>query len=546
VSLNPLHERSNLFTAGTGAQLVARFFGATLTMAALALSARTAAAQALDEAPRPPTPVAQPSTQPATAPTPDAPLIPPRAAPVDAAAAAAGASSSPVAQPLPPALHDDVAALRQEVEQLRKEVAAQKAFEPSPPVAKAPATPNSKSPKPLGYEEYWPWVLPPEGLSVAGYVQGQYETHQDAEDQLSASGSTLNKDRFSIRRARLSATGEWEYAAVTLQLDANTTNGPQVDLRKAEASLQYRPDRTRPPLIMATMGLFDIPFGYENVEAEHTRFFMEPSTAWQALFPGKADLGVRLAGAVGFFRYTLAIQNGEPLGESSSYVEQDPNSGKDVVARFGFDTTPRPNVQLAGGFSGLTGEGFHAGTLGSGSSLQWHDVNGDGAVQANELVGVAAQSATASQNFNRWAVGADLRTSIRWWPGVAKLSAELVIAQNLDRGLYVADPVLTGLDQRELGFVIAAQQEVTRWGIVGVKFDTYDPNSNLFDKRGGSLIPYSEAIRTVSPMVGLVLPDRARFVVQYDFIHNAYARNALGVPTTLADNILTLRLQVQL
>jgi Phosphate-selective porin O and P len=382
---------------------------------------------------------------------------------------------------------------------------------------------------------------------VPAYIQGQYETHQDAQDQLSANGSILNKDRFSIRRARVGLTGEWQFAAIALQLDANTTNGPQVDLRKAEASLQYRPDRTRPPLIMATLGLFDIPFGFDNVEAEHTRFFMEPTTATQAFFPGKADVGARLAGALGFFRWTLAIMNGEPLGAASPYVEQDPNSAKDVIARFGFDTQPRSNLQIAGGMSGLTGEGFHPGSLASGSSLQWHDINGDGAVQpGDELVGVPAQAGAPSQNFTRWAIGADLRTSIRWWPGIAKVSAEITLAQNLDRSLYVADPVLTGLNQQELGFYVAAQQEITRWGIVGLRFDYYNPNSNLFDKRGGSLIPYSEAIQTVSPMIGLVLPDRARFVVQYDIIHNAYARSAVGVPASLADNVLTLRLQVQL
>jgi hypothetical protein len=457
-------------------------------------------------------------------------------------------------QPAPPPSHidDDVAALREEVHSLRAEVEAQKKAEqaapapvPTPPPP-PPAPGATQRTKPLGHEEFWPWVLPPEGVSVGGFVQSQYEAHQDSQDQLNANGGTLNKDRFSIRRARVAVTGEWEYAAMVVQLDANTTNGPQVDLRKAEASLQYRPDRTLPPMLMATLGLFDIPFGFETDETSHTRYFMETTTASSALFPGQADLGLRLAGALGFFRWTIAVQNGEPIGEASPYVAQDPNAGKDIIARFGFDAHPRRDLQLAGGVSGLTGQGFHPGNIPSGSSLQWHDINGDGAVQPNELVGVDSQSGTASQNFNRWAVGGDFRTSVRWWPGVLKFYTELVLAQNLDRGLYVADPILTGLDQRELGFYVAALQEVTRWGIVGVRYDYYDPNSNLFDKRGGSLIPYSEAIQTVSPLVGLVLPDRARLLLQYDIIHNAYARDAVGVPTSLANNVLTLRLQVQL
>jgi hypothetical protein len=488
---------------------------------------------------------------------------PANAPPASGAATAPPPAEAPLIQAQPPAAQppaappaDDLAALRAEVRALRAEVDARNK-EPqtsyaAPPATPTPAKPDAAisglSPKPLGYEEFWPWVLPPDGLSVGGFVQAQYENHEDSQDQLNANGGILNKDRFSIRRARVSATGEWEYAAVTLQLDANTTNGPQVDLRKAEASLQYRPDRSKPPMIMATLGLFDIPFGFENVEASHTRYFMEPSTASQALFPGQADLGVRLAGALGFFRYTLALQNGEPIGEATPYVAQDPNAAKDVIARFGFDSQPSRRVQVAGGVSGLTGTGFHPGILASGPSLGWRDTNGNGVVDTGngEIVGVPAQSATPSQNFNRWAVGADLRTSIRWWPGVLKLYGELILAQNLDRGQYVADPILTGQDQRELGFYVAALQEVTRWGIVGIRYDYYDPNSNFFDKRGGSLIPSSEVIQTVSPLVGLVLPDRARLLFQYDFISNSYARSAIGIPTQLADNVLTLRLQVQL
>jgi hypothetical protein len=397
----------------------------------------------------------------------------------------------------------------------------------------------------------WPWILPPEGISSSAYVQGQYENHQDSQDQLNQNGQLLNKNRFSIRRARVSLTGEWEYAATTLELDANTTNGPQVDLHKAEASLQYRPDRSKPPILMGTMGLFDIPFGYETPEPSRTRFFMEPTTASSALFPGQADLGLRLAGALGFFRWTIAAMNGEPQGAASPYVLQDPIDAKDVIFRFGFDDLPLRDLHVAGGVSALRGKGFHAGNLPSGSSLQWHDINEDGLVQPDEIVGVPAQGGTPSQTFDRWAVGADVRAHFRWWPGVAKIYAEFVLAQNLDRALYVADPISSGLDQRELGFYAAAVQEVTRFGLVGLRLDYYDPNSNAFDKRGGSLIPYSEAIKTISPLIGLVLPDgdrsdRAKLLLQYDIISNAYARTAEGVPTNLKDNVWTLRLQVGL
>ncbi len=507
---------------------VLRFRRASLAWVAVVLSSRLAAAQTSEPTPPPPGPPAAGPDPVVVAPVAAAPVV----APPPVVTASPASSAPPRA--------DDVAALREEVRLLRAEVESRRDEHPAPPPA--PSVP----PRPLGYESVWPWMLPPEGISTASYVQAQYETHQDSQDQLSANGTTLNQDRFSIRRARVGLTGEWEYAALALQLDANTTNGPQVDLRKAEASLQYRPDRAHPPLLMATLGLFDTPFGYELDESPHKRFFMERSTASRAFFPGEPDLGVRFAGALGFFRWTIAAQNGEPLGEASPYVEQDPNSGKDVIFRFGFDSTPLPRFQLAGGVSALGGEGFSPGNVASGSSVQFHDMNGNGAIDASELVPVNGQTATPSQNFNRWAVGADLRTNFKTLLGVTKIYGEFVLAQNLDRGLYVANPVTTGLDQRELGFYVAAVQEVTRWAVIGLRYDFYDPNSNVFDRRSGMLIPYSEAIKTVSPLVALVLPDRARLLLQYDIIHNAYARSAVGVPTSLADNVLTLRLQVEL
>jgi hypothetical protein len=416
---------------------------------------------------------------------------------------------------------------------------------PTPPSTPAPA-PAAQQPRPLGYEAFWPWVLPPEGITSGAYLQSQYDWVQSSQDQLTQSGGLLNKDRFLIRRARASVVGEWEYAAFAVELDANTTNGPQVDLRKAEASLQYRPDRARPPLVMATLGQFDTPFGYELVESPRTRWFMERSTASQGWWPGEPDLGVRLAGALGFFRWTIAALNGEPLGESTPYALQAPLSAKSVVFRLGFDTTPRPDLQLAGGISSLRGRGFDPGTPSTKTGIQYTDIFGNGTVTLSDFSPVPAAAGTPAKTFERWAVGADVRLNYRWWPGVLKVYGEFMLGSNMDRGQYYADPVLTGIDQRELGYYFGALQEITRYGIVGLRFDHYDPNSNAFDKRYGQLLPYSQAIDTTSLLGGLTLPDRARLVLQYDIVRNQLARDGVGLPKNLPSNACTLRLQVQL
>jgi hypothetical protein len=452
-------------------------------------------------------------------------------------APAAPPPAAPDASASPPA--SDVAELREEVKALHADLEEVRATRPAPLVP-------PPLPKPLGYEFYWPWLVPPEGISVNGYVQAQYENHQDSQDQLSQSGGLLNQNRFSIRRARVQLVGEWQYAALALELDGNTTNGPQVDLRKAEASLQYRPNRRRPPILMATVGLFDTPFGYELVESPRTRFFMERSQASRAFFPAEPDVGLRLAGALGFFRWTIATVNGEPMNEASGFGLQAPKAAPDVDFRFGFDTQPVRDLQIAADVSSLRGKGFHAGTSATSATIQWKDLNEDGIIEPYELVPVPGASATPSSTFDHWAVGADLRASYQSWLGVTKLYGEFTIASNLDRGLYVADPVLTGVDQREMGYYVGIVQDLTPWGVVGLRLDYYDPNFDAFDKRQGKLLPFSEAITTWSPMAGLVLRDRARLVLQYDSIRNAYARTAVGVPTNLKDDVVTLRLQVQL
>jgi hypothetical protein len=101
-------------------------------------------------------------------------------------------------------------------------------------------------------------------------------------------------------------------------------------------------------------------------------------------------------------------------------------------------------------------------------------------------------------------------------------------------------------DQRELGYFVGITQEIARYGVIGFRYDVYDPNLDASEKRAGSVLPYGQAIKTYSPLFGLVLPDRARLLFQYDVIRNSLARTTAGVPTNLQANTWTLRLQVQL
>ena len=73
---------------------------------------------------------------------------------------------------------------------------------------------------------------------------------------------------------------------------------------------------------------------------------------------------------------------------------------------------------------------------------------------------IPGRAATPSQNFSRFAVGADGRIgAVLPRLGNSVAFGEVVWAANLDRGLLPADPVTSGRDLREFGWVVGASQE---------------------------------------------------------------------------------------
>jgi hypothetical protein len=296
---------------------------------------------------------------------------------------------------------------------------------------------------------------------------------------------------------------------------------------------------------MTTVGLFKIPFGWEVVERDRDRLFLERSTVVRALFPGEYDLGGRLQGGWRFLRYAVAVQNGEPIGERT-FPLRDPNLAKDVTGRVGVDTPMGTLAQLAGGFSALYGRGFHKGAPATKPTLSWQDRNENGTFDAGELQVAPGVSATPSANFSRFALGADARVSFRVPQlGETLVYGEVIWAKNLDRALLVADPMgPLGRDVRELGFYVAAVQDLGRNVQVGVRYDSYDPDRDATDTQGARLVPSSQVYQTWA--VALALREGpARLVFEYDVNRNHLGRSSNGMPTNLADNVFTVRSEVK-
>jgi hypothetical protein len=263
----------------------------------------------------------------------------------------------------------------------------------------------------------------------------------------------------------------------------------------------------------------------------------------QALYPGAFDLGAKLKTTYKFLVWSVALMNGNPIGDLV-FPDLDPVHAKDVVSRIGVDVEVVPGVRFLAGVSGDTGTGFHAGTPASKYVVVWQDQNGDGLVEPNELTAVGGTAATPSETFHRWAIAGDARLVIRM-PKLGDLAfrAEVVRSLNLDRGLEYADPIEAGHDLRELGWYVGATQEITQYGLIGVRFDSYDPNSDAMQQRALDLVPISRKYTTLA-LLAMLRYERARLSLEYDINTNPLGIASSGAPTSLADNALTLRGQV--
>ncbi|MET0344217.1 MAG: hypothetical protein ABW252_24590 [Polyangiales bacterium] len=383
------------------------------------------------------------------------------------------------------------------------------------------------------------------GVTVSGYVQAQYGQSQLSQDELIQGGQPLNQDRFAVRRGRLRIKGRWKYLRTDFEVDASTTRGPTASVRRALiAGVLPSAQADALPLLVASVGLTEIPLGLELQQGQDEILFLERTAGSLALFPGPVDTGLRLDGAFGPFRAQVAVMNGIPLDDRAGGPSGiDPTRSPDVIGRVGIDTKPLDALRIAGGVSFLTGKGFHPGADATKSVLQWDDGNADGVINAGELVAVAGRGALPSESFHRWAVGADLDVDVKTRLGWTRVYGELLLATNLDRALFVADPVTQGDDIRELAWYVAAVQDVTQWGFVGIRYDVYDPNSDLVDSRRGKSIPADASIRTVSPIAGARWPGFGRITFEYDHIDDKLARDTRGVPTDVRNDQWIVRVQ---
>ena len=387
----------------------------------------------------------------------------------------------------------------------------------------------------------------PFALSLSGFVQVDATLYrQDSEDELDGStGLPLNETRFVIRRARVRVRADSKYVGGLLELDGNTMQGSQVRLMSAELWAQWPAEIGQTPYLRGALGLMKIPFGREVLEQDVERLFLERSHIVRALFPGEYDLGVRLHGGFRFLRYSLAAMNGAPLGDAA-FSARDPNQSKDLIGKLSIDAAPASWLTLRAGASFVYGTGFSPGSLASKDVLVFRDDNDDGQVQQSEIQVIRGRAAVPSQNFSRDALGLDAEISARI-PILGRLmvSGELIWARNLDRSLYIADPVAVGRDLRELGYYVGVTQELSPYVRAGLRYDFYDPDADAQEQRGPDRVPLATSFSSLTTTLAGYYPGYGKLAIEYQHNRNALGRSAAGIPITLGRDVVLIRGQVR-
>jgi Phosphate-selective porin O and P len=294
-------------------------------------------------------------------------------------------------------------------------------------------------------------------------VNGVLPAGVSANDAVAKSnGTTTNGDYFRLRRARLRTEFmPSEGTRFVFEIDptpaGGTVGGTGTIARTVEAQgiARWTDDLTTE----FAMGIFKLPFGYEVLQSDPDRPFIERSWGEQNLTPGEFDTGIRAyttwAKNDRVFVAQVAVVNGQTEGQPTFSLDPGLTANKDFLGRMNFNFG------------------------------DWVDFGGSGYFGVGEVVNATA---LRFKQFYRWAANGELGLHHKFGDvGWTKIFAEVTFAQNFDRGVHYAfalpaipaniDAPVASLNERNVW--VRLEQDLTHWTTLGVRWDEYTPETSL-------------------------------------------------------------------
>ena len=272
-----------------------------------------------------------------------------------------------------------------------------------------------------------------------------------------ANGDTTNTNFFRLRRTRARITFEPnKYARFTVELEPSVAGGPVPGSGTAARNIEADavvPFADGKAKLVFGAGIFKVPFNFETPQSDADRPFVERSYMQRNMLPAEFDTGLHADFSWNKkLLVTAAVLNGHTIGEQDFTVVPDLNRGKDVTLRVNYDFGP---FDL--GVSGYYGRG----QVVDGQKLRF-------------------------KQFTRWAVGGEaaLHQEFSKSVGQTAVYAELVLAQNMDRGTIAAgnlpkipdDISADVVDKKELGAFARIEQNLGKVFVLGFRWDWYTPD----------------------------------------------------------------------
>ncbi len=330
-------------------------------------------------------------------------------------------------------------------------------------------------------------------------------------------GTTTNGDYFRLRRARLKTEFmPVDFARFVFEIDPTPAGGQTSGLGTVAREIEAEGIARWSDHFVTEFGagIFKIPFGFEVLQSDADRPFIERSWGERNMTPGEFDTGARAYTSAfdGALNVQVAVVNGNMEGEKSFSALPDLNKGKDLVGRLNYNFGP-----FDVGVNGYYGTG----QLVDASTLRFKQYPRSAGNVELALHHVFLRVLGETRAFAEGTLASNLDRGVNYGPGIGLPAMPALVTESVK-------------DLHEASAWVRAEQDFTRWFTLGLRFDYYTPDTSQ-----------SNNGRATYAAVGAVHVTRwLQYMVEYD--HSVDNVRAIGgkPPGKLFDalsNVLQVR-----
>lgn len=373
-------------------------------------------------------------------------------------------------------------------------------------------------------------------VKLDGFIQAQF-MHTDLDGTSTYSGAnfpTNSHNIFKVRRGRIKASYTYGISSYVFQLQATETGFQIVDAYV---------DVAEPLFNVATLraGVFKVPMTSEILAASDLRYCMEEARIVQILLPGVCDMGAMLTfqGPKETIMSPLSLNVALITGNG---IASETDNQKNIVARLAYSNTFSEKFTMKIAASTYQGKIYK------------------GNLQAFKMDGIRFLE-DAETTATKYAP----RT---YYAGEIELGCNSIIGNTVLNGQYwmgiqsgtptssasPVSPIPDGTNVRIRNFngiITTLTHTIPQTNLtLAVKYDTYDPNTNISCNDIGQIAgnTYAADISYRTLGLGLIFEPtkHLRFSLWYDNVTNEKSNNLIGFEKDIRDNVITLRTQVRI